>query len=229
MKRLFTSFLAVCTLLAVAFATTGDKRETNAQRLRRGLGPLPPTKTYDPTRARRAMTSPGTTITGYVAVTGAGGTCYIQPSDSPPPQCGPLDSAQPLSYVSGAQSPQGIFDDNGGYLNIFTFTGQGTYFCPDQPTLGLFVFYYPSTGPDPADSPGNESNVFTIDPVTGTILTSWENPTENNYHPECPPNQVLDTYLYSGTVYVTADPAGVAIENSPSVVADPVTLTFVQM
>jgi len=212
--------------------TTRPSRDTNGNRLARGLAPLPPKRLYNATRAGAAPARRSTTpIAGQIAVTAVGGTapfCWLGTSQSCQTKQSSAVTFTPSAGVGAATAQELVINsgsDNGvpmivgEYSNAKQGLGTGTYlyiamFLTTEHTApgaepsydSIFGFYY-------------ESSVWTIN-AQGEIEGTWVNSDGTSVSLIIFVDGGPTTYY----IYATANPAYLATQSGATVV----TLQYIQ-
>ncbi|KAH8831027.1 hypothetical protein DL96DRAFT_1677616 [Flagelloscypha sp. PMI_526] len=209
-------------------------RETNGDRLARGLTPLPPTRRYTPTRRDIPGPSsvPGQTVTGTLYATQVGGNTI---NNNRRRQDSSVGSANGIGYIRGTSlvasqddaTPMQVVVPNvaGDYTAVkvgdnFEYYWTG-YSRPGQnlgPGSGIIISSTSQTTRQSTYACNTQqycifSDMFSIEPTTGKVTFRYWNPTVNAY------NEVFPVTFgsYGDQILFTGD-AGVFLGNNPGAI-----------
>lgn len=205
----------------------GSRRLTNAQRLRMGLAPNPPTRRAPGYRRQEPSPVPPVTDLGIALGTDSEGNSlgYISATYAASGQLSTTSDSSStvqfsVTYPSGSTSPAGLRVEMtnapvAGAPLLALISGRDN--VDDTMSLGSWHYLYIG-GAEPAGtvpgstpaagftsvssitglSPTFETDVWTLNPTTGTLTAIWTNPDGSTIP--------VGLYLQNGVLYALADP-----------------------
>ncbi|KAF7288611.1 hypothetical protein MIND_01427700 [Mycena indigotica] len=211
-------------IVRVAPTRIWDRAQTNAMRLQAGLGPRAPIRRGTGTdTAKRITTSATTNIQFGVRIldAGSGGISgYLRTNGIQYYVTESLDNASPFSatvFVEGITTGVTIRSESIGFPYLAGLMEGGTALLADNAGYAVLggSLFTTDPGAEPGAPNGGGTSIFmwqyataiwTYSATTGAVGAAWV----NNFGYPAPPITILWDAV-SGTVYLTADPAGLAV------------------